>query len=154
MEYIAGHLKENKQGCVFCSLPKEKDDRNNLIVHRAERVFVILNKFPYNSGHLMVVPNAHVSDLNLLDDETLTDLTKMTRHGVQALKEKYQAEGFNIGMNLGQAGGAGIKDHLHMHVVPRWVGDTNFMPVIGEVKSMPQHLLTTFDQIHDYFRRL
>ncbi len=154
MEYIADHTKKKTDGCVFCVLPKETDDRNNLILHRGERVFVILNKYPYNSGHLMVVPNAHISDMELLSEADLTDVMLMTRHCIKALKEAYGSEGYNIGMNLGEAGGAGIRHHLHMHIVPRWVGDTNFMPVIGETKSLPQHLLTSYDKLHDYFRRL
>ncbi len=154
MEYLEDHQKGKTRGCVFCDLPREKEDRKNLIVHRGERVFVILNRYPYNNGHVMVVPNTHVADLSLLPDEELSEMTQMCREVVKALKETYQAPGFNLGMNLGEAGGAGIRDHLHMHVVPRWVGDTNFMPVLADTKSMPQHLLTSFDQIHDYFKKL
>lgn len=151
MEFIDG---EKPQGCVFCVLPREKDDRKNLIVHRGEQAFVILNKFPYNSGHLMVVPNVHESDYTALKPEVMTEMNLLTQQALRALKGAFGPEGYNLGMNLGAAAGAGIKDHLHLHIVPRWVGDTNFMPVIGETKCMPQHLLTTYDKLAENFRKL
>ena len=154
MDYIAEHKVKNASECVFCTLPAQTDDRNNLIIHRAQKVFVIMNRYPYTNGHLMVVPNQHTNDYTTLPTDVSAELTEFTQHSVKALKAAYKAEGFNIGMNIGQAGGAGIRDHLHMHVVPRWLGDTNFMPVLADTKSMPQHLLTAYDQIQDYFRRL
>jgi ATP adenylyltransferase len=153
MEYLEEN-KPEKKGCVFCVLPKETEDRKNLILHRGERVFVIMNKFPYNNGHVMVVPNRHVADMSLVPDDDLRDLFLMSKHVVQALKDAYAAPGFNIGMNVGEAGGAGIREHLHLHVVPRWLGDTNFLPVLGETKSMPQHLMTSYDALKGYFGRL
>jgi ATP adenylyltransferase len=154
MEYLKDHDKKSGDGCVFCTLPQEPTDRENLIVHRAKHSFVILNRYPYNNGHLMVVPNRHVASFDLLPDEDLTEIALVAKRAVKVLENAYRAEGFNLGMNLGIAGGAGIRDHMHLHVVPRWVGDTNFMPVIAETKSMPQHLLTSYDQIFDQFRRL
>lgn len=154
MEYLSDNKDKRDAGCVFCKLPEEKNDRDNLIVHRGEKAFVILNKYPYNNGHVMIVPSRHLSDYAELSNEELLQMGDLTRHTVNALKSAYRCEGFNIGMNLGTAGGAGIKDHLHLHVVPRWIGDTNFMPVLADTKSMPQHLLSSYDNIHEYFRRL
>jgi len=153
MEYLGGVREKKKDVCVFCALPGEADDRNNLIVHRGKSNFVILNRFPYNSGHVMVVPFQHTNKLHELSPDTMLEMMQLIRRSTEALGHAYKAEGFNVGMNLGLAGGAGIQDHLHMHIVPRWVGDTNFMPIIAETKAMPQHLLTTFDSILEGFRR-
>ena len=153
MEYLGDVRANEVKGCVFCELPKQSEDRNNLIVHRGKTQFVILNRFPYNSGHVMVVPNQHTNDLGKLSSDEMQEMMQLIRRSTEALKHAYKAEGFNIGMNLGTAGGAGIRDHLHMHIVPRWVGDTNFMPIIAEAKAMPQHLLTSYDQILEGFRR-
>jgi len=154
MAFIAGEKKTKDNGCVFCELLAQRNDRENLILHRTEQVFVILNKYPYNNGHLMVVPNTHTASLTQLPESTLSALMLMGKIGVQALEATYQPEGFNLGMNLGVSGGAGIKDHLHLHVVPRWLGDTNYMPVLSETKAMPQHLETSYDDLHAFFRRL
>ena len=156
MDYLTDHDKNKGKntGCVFCDLSAEKKDRENLILHRGPNVFVILNRYPYNNGHLMVVPNRHVSDYTDVSEDELKDLQLMSREVVRALKQSYQPEGYNIGMNLGAAAGAGIKDHLHLHVVPRWNGDTNFMPVIADTKSMPQHLSASFDKLIGYFKTL
>jgi ATP adenylyltransferase len=115
---------------------------------------VIMNKYPYNNGHLMIVPNHHTAELGVLSEEMSADMFGMTKICVAALKETYRPEGYNIGMNLGVSGGAGIHDHLHLHIVPRWLGDTNFMPILAETKAMPQHLLSSYDQMQTYFRRL
>ncbi len=151
MEFITD--KNKPEGCVFCTLLKEKEDRKNLIVHRGEKVFVILNKYPYNNGHLMIVPYKHTANLADLAGEESNALMQITNFCVEALKKSYKPEGFNLGMNLGASGGAGIREHLHMHVVPRWVGDTNFMPIIAETKSMPQHLEASFDQLKPIFEQ-
>ena len=153
MEFLTD-AKDKTPGCVFCTLQREEDDRKSLILYRAERVFVILNKYPYNNGHLMIVPKMHVAQMELLPEEDLTEIAVYTKKTVAVLEKAYAPEGFNIGMNLGAAAGAGIKDHLHMHVVPRWNGDTNFMPVIGETKAMPQHLAASWDQLSVHFRKL
>jgi len=141
-------------GCVFCELPQQNRDEQNLILFKSPHSFVILNKYPYNNGHLMVIPHKHTADLNTLSLVEHTDLISLTNHCVSALKQTYRPEGFNIGMNLGAAGGAGIREHLHFHIVPRWTGDTNFMPVLADTKSMPQHLDESFKQLEPYFRRL
>lgn len=151
MDFISD--TKRKEGCVFCDLLKEKEDRKNLIVHRASRVFVILNKYPYNNGHLMVVPYTHTAQLADLKKEELADLMEYGKISVEILKRSYKPEGFNLGMNLGISGGAGIRDHLHLHIVPRWNGDTNFMPVIADTKSMPQHLEASFDQLFSQFQK-
>ncbi|NBX76949.1 MAG: HIT domain-containing protein [Proteobacteria bacterium] len=153
MVFIQGGTKTNS-GCVFCELPRENQDAQNLILFKSAHSFVILNKYPYNNGHLMVIPHKHTADLNALSPAEHTDLISLTNHCVSALKESYKPEGFNIGMNLGAAGGAGIREHLHFHIVPRWTGDTNFMPVLADTKSMPQHLTESFKQLEPYFRRL
>lgn len=151
MEFITSERKPGS--CVFCDLPSEKEDKKNLIVHRGEKVFVILNKFPYNLGHMMVVPFEHTCEFRALKSDQLLEMTQQAQRVIEVLSEVYRPEGFNMGMNLGQAAGAGIKDHLHFHVVPRWNGDTNFMPVIGETKGMPEHLQTCFDKCFEVYRR-
>lgn len=153
MEFIKGK-SDNRPGCVFCNLVQENADQNNLIVHRAKNNFVILNKYPYNNGHMMVVPFKHTNDLKNLTREELAEMMEFGTHAVEALKEVYKAEGCNLGMNLGQAAGAGIKEHLHLHIVPRWNGDTNFMPVTADVKSMPEHLQTSYENLKPYFGRI
>ena len=150
MEFI---LEPKKPGCVFCTLPKETDDRKNLIIWRRQNVFAILNKYPYNTGHVMVVPNTHAATLKTLDTPVLSQLMETTSEVISALEHIYEPNGFNIGMNLGLAGGAGIADHIHMHVIPRWHGDTNFMPILSETKAIPQHLAVTFDKFSEYFKK-
>jgi ATP adenylyltransferase len=151
MEFLKGPKQDE---CVFCTLPKQSDDRGNLIVHRGPQAFVILNKYPYCNGHLMVVPNRHTADYGALKAEELAAMNELSQHCVKALTGAYSPGGFNLGMNLGVAGGAGIKDHLHLHVVPRWVGDTNFLPVMSDTRSMPQYLLESYDALAPYFSRL
>ncbi|NBT59653.1 HIT domain-containing protein, partial [bacterium] len=153
MVFIKGGEKQ-LSGCIFCELPQQDQDSRNLILYKGQHTFVILNKYPYNNGHLMVIPRKHTADLNALSAEEQSDLMIYTNHCISALKQTYKPEGFNIGMNLGAAGGAGIREHLHFHIVPRWTGDTNFMPVLADTKSMPQHLDESFEQLQPYFRRL
>ena len=154
MEFLTDPKAGKADECVFCSLPRESDDRKSLILYRGEMNFIILNKYPYNNGHLMIVPNRHLSDYTVLSPEEMMEMNRLAQHVVKALGESYKPQGFNMGMNLGAAAGAGIKDHLHLHVVPRWVGDTNFMPVLAETKAMPQHLLSSYDQLRGYFEKL
>ena len=135
------------QGCVFCEKPRRDDDREQLLVHRGERAFVIMNLFPYNNGHLMVAPYRHTADLVGLNAEEQSELMRLTRYCVLIQQEAFHPEGYNVGMNLGRTAGAGIADHLHMHVVPRWNGDTNFMPVIGETKVLPDALYGGYDKL-------
>ena len=132
--------KENSTGCVFCDAAVSTDDAANLIVRRGQSAFVLLNKFPYNNGHLMVVPYTHTAALAELSDAATLELLTLAKAAQTALAKAMHPEGYNLGMNLGQAAGAGIADHLHLHVVPRWNGDTNFMPVLTDVKVMPDSL--------------
>ena len=152
MEFIAEAPKHGD--CVFCGLLRAGENEKTLILHRDSRVFAVLNKYPYNNGHLMVVPNAHVADFTQLEDDDLVALSRLAKASVRILKEVYKPEGFNLGMNLGTSAGAGIKDHLHLHIVPRWLGDTNFMPVLADTKSMPQHLSASYRELVDHFGRL
>jgi ATP adenylyltransferase len=145
MEYLKDH--KNSADCVFCDFLNSNDDKTNLILRRFENTFIILNKFPYNCGHLMVVPNIHISKVEELPKNIFSEMTEKIQLCSKIIQSAYKPEGFNIGMNVGTAGGAGIKDHLHMHIVPRWVGDTNFMPVLAETKTMPEHLLATYDKL-------
>jgi ATP adenylyltransferase len=136
-------------GCVFCDrirLPQSRD-RDSLILLRSEHTFVILNLYPYNSAHLMVVPRLHTSDFSGLPPETLIEMSALAQRMVRVIGDEYHPQGFNLGMNLGQAAGAGVADHLHLHVVPRWIGDTNFMPIVGATKVMPELLETTYDRL-------
>ncbi len=132
--------KSGATGCVFCDAAAAADDIANLIVHRGKTAFVILNKFPYNNGHLMVVPYLHTASLGDLSDAALAEILALTKDAQAALRKAMHPEGYNLGMNLGTAAGAGIADHLHLHIVPRWNGDTNFMPVLADVKVMPDSL--------------
>ena len=140
MAYIEQPEKPTSAGCVFCDAAASADDVQNLIVHRGEAAFVLLNKFPYNNGHLMVVPFLHTANLNDLSDAATLELLTLAKTAQAALARAMHPEGYNLGMNLGVSGGAGIADHLHLHVVPRWNGDTNFMPVLTDVKVMPDSL--------------
>jgi ATP adenylyltransferase len=146
MAYIKGKDKPTGDGagdgCPFCQMPRLSDD-DGLIVMRGERVYAVLNLYPYNSGHLMVVPFRHVADYTELDQSETVELARVTQEAITTLRAASGAQGFNIGMNLGTVAGAGIAAHLHQHVVPRWGGDTNFMPVVGRTRVLPQLLRDT-----------
>ncbi len=146
MAYITAEHDHGYEGpaCVFCDLPARRDDRGSLILHRGDRCYVIMNAYPYNNGHLMVVPYAHLDSLLLLDDPTLQEMTLLARRAQAVLADAMRPQGFNVGMNQGRAAGAGIADHVHLHILPRWVGDTNFMPALGDTRVMPQHLDDTY----------
>jgi ATP adenylyltransferase len=144
MAYIKG---PHDEGCILCQKPLEADDQKNLILFRAERCFVLLNLYPYNNGHVMVAPYAHVADLGALEAATACDLMALVQRCVRALQRAYSPHGFNIGMNLGRVAGAGIADHLHLHIVPRWQGDLNFMPLIGGTKMIPEMLEETYQTV-------
>ncbi|MDR7483535.1 MAG: HIT domain-containing protein [Armatimonadota bacterium] len=133
--------------CIFCEALAAADDRSRLIVHRDVHAFVMLNQFPYNSGHVMVVPYRHTARLDALSAEEAAAVVRVTALAIGALEAALAPQGFNVGLNLGRAAGAGIEDHLHLHVVPRWVGDTNFMPVVAATKVLPQHLEDTYDRL-------
>jgi len=133
--------------CIFCVEGVEAKDRENLVVYRGSKSFIMMNRYPYNTGHLMVAPYRHVGDLVELTEEELIDLVKNVNLSIRVLREALKPEGFNVGINMGRIAGAGIEDHIHVHVVPRWAGDTNFMPVIASVKVMPELLESTYDRL-------
>ena len=142
-------------GCIFCLLPAEtgsEGDRRNLILARTGRSFALLNRYPYNNAHLMVVPRRHTAEFASLSSEESQDLHALLQLATDVLKQAYRPEGMNLGMNLGHCAGAGIPDHLHWHVVPRWQGDTNFMPVLGQGKVMIEHLQSSYDKLQPLFR--
>jgi ATP adenylyltransferase len=151
MEYI-NSAREGEGGCIFCELPAEGDDEKNYILTRSDRAFVMLNKFPYNSGHLMIAPFRHVGEVEELEDDEALDLHHLLQKSLKALKEAMNPDGFNVGMNLGQVAGAGIPDHVHSHVVPRWSGDTNFMPMVAETKVLPELLQDTYSRLREQLR--
>ena len=138
-------------GCIFCEALKRAEP-DPLVVHRTANAFVILNKFPYNNGHLMVVPNRHLEWLADLDAAEMTELMALTQAAERALTHVYQPHGFNVGLNLGKSAGAGVLGHLHLHVVPRWNGDTNFMSVIGEMRVLPEELPRTAERLRAAFQ--
>jgi len=146
MAYI---MSEKNEGCIFCEKPRARRDRENFILHRGEYCFVMLNAYPYSNGHVMVVPNRHKSSLSALTVEELTELMTLGAACEVTLRDKVKAEGFNIGINIGKVAGAGIEEHVHLHVVPRWNGDTNFMPVLAEVKVVPDSLENVYNLLHE-----
>jgi ATP adenylyltransferase len=145
--------KDDDSACPFCDA-LTADDGRALIVDEGPTCFVILNLYPYNSGHLMVVPRRHVGSLSALDAVELTEMAASTRRAEMALTEAYEPQGINLGMNLGRPAGAGVLDHLHVHLVPRWTGDTNFMSVVGNVRVLPEELPRTADRLRPIFHRL
>ncbi len=150
IEYI---LSEKPKGCIFCDFPAapEAADRANLVVHRSPHAFTCLNKYPYNSGHVMVIPRAHVVDLAALSPEQYAGLNEELRRAVAVVRRVYRPDGMNVGMNLGKVAGAGIDDHLHWHVVPRWGGDNNFMPVLADTRVIVEHLDAAWERLHAGF---
>jgi ATP adenylyltransferase len=151
MEYIGG---EQPPGCLFCRVIEDPDDKDaELVVWRPEGAIVIMNKFPYNPGHTMVAPKAHVPGLENLDDNQTTHLMRAVRRTIEVLRRTLTPNGFNVGANIGRAAGAGIPDHVHLHVVPRWDGDTNFMPVIDDVKVVPEALAQTAAKLREAFSK-
>ncbi|MFZ0432704.1 MAG: HIT domain-containing protein [Candidatus Acidiferrales bacterium] len=143
--YIADASKD--EGCVFCAALAADDDSKTLIVHRASKNFVILNLYPYTTGHVMIVPYVHVADLSASDPETLAEMMRLAQRVQSALESTYHPQGYNLGMNLGRAAGAGVTGHLHLHVLPRWSGDANFMSVVGETRVEPEELPTTYERL-------
>ena len=148
LDFIRGPKSDE---CVFCAMPALGDDERALVVHRGASCFVILNAYPYNNGHLMVAPFRHVPSIEELDDRELLELMTLARQGIGVLREVHGPEGFNIGVNQGKVAGAGIADHIHLHVVPRWGGDTNFMPVIADVRVLPQSLADSWRELSERF---
>lgn len=140
---------EKDGGCIFCVKAAEDNDAENLILHRGERCFVLMNLYPYNNGHLMIAPYVHVPSIEELDAPTLTDIMTTAQQCLAALRDAMHPHGYNMGINQGTTAGAGIADHVHFHIVPRWNGDTNFMPVLADVKVMPDYLENTYRQLKD-----
>jgi ATP adenylyltransferase len=151
MEYI----KSEKSGeCIFCSIPKEYDDAKNYILYRGHSAFVVMNIFPYNSAHIMISPFRHIGCLTEQDSKESKEMNQLTHGCIDILRVAINPEGFNIGYNIGKAGGAGYEEHIHCHIVPRWIGDTNFMPVLGETKVHPELLNETYDKLLPHFKNL
>ncbi|WP_457741772.1 HIT family protein [Thermococcus sp.] len=144
IEYIRSP-KHN--GCIFCDFPKENRDKERLILYRGRYSFVIMNNYPYNPGHVMVAPYRHVANWEELTDEELLEIMKLTQLMIRAIKKAMKPDGFNLGVNLGRVAGAGIESHVHLHIVPRWNGDTNFMPVIADTKVIPESLEEAYDEL-------
>lgn len=151
MDFILG---PKEKGCIFCKLPRQKEDRKNLILYRGRHNFIILNKYPYNNGHMMVVPYRHVRDLNKLSRSEHGEMLSLCGIVTKALEKSMKPQGHNLGMNLGAAGGAGIRDHLHMHIVPRWFGDTNYMPILADTKVLVEHLDDSYVRLFPVIKKL
>ena len=152
MAYIDGASKD--EGCIFCTLPRQSDLRAALVLAQTEQTVVMMNKYPYNNGHLLLAPKRHENDLARLPTDEFIDLNETLRRALEIVRAVLQPGGVNLGMNLGKCSGAGIEAHLHWHIVPRWEGDTNFMPVLGETRVMPQHLLDSYDRLQPHFQQL
>jgi ATP adenylyltransferase len=151
LSYVKDASKDKESECIFCAALDAGDDEAMLIVHRGERCFVILNKFPYTNGHLMVAPYEHTAALQELDADTTGELMALAQRGMNALEESYSPHGYNVGFNQGRVAGAGVEHHIHLHVVPRWGGDTNFMPVLGDTRVMNQTLEDSFQTVRRAF---
>lgn len=151
LAYVKDASKDVEQGCIFCPKPDGDDDEAKLIVHRGERCFVILNLYPYTNGHLMIAPFEHVSAIQDLPPETTAEMMALAQRAIQVLEAKYEPHGFNVGFNQGRVAGAGVEHHIHMHVVPRWGGDTNFMPVLADTRVMPQSLEESYAALANRF---
>ncbi len=144
-KYIADDTKDDR--CIFCDAIAANDDAKMLIAFRGTKNYIILNRYPYTTGHVMVVPYAHVADLAAADPEALSEMMRLAQRVKAALEKTYHPEGYNLGMNLGRAAGAGVTGHLHLHVLPRWSGDSNFLTVVGETRVEPEDLATTYEKL-------
>ena len=151
LDYVKDAAKDQEEECIFCAKPAQDDDRENLIVHRGKRCFVLLNIFPYTNGHLMIAPYEHLGRLQELDAETTAEMMSLAQQAIGRLEESYEPHGYNVGFNQGRVAGAGFEHHIHMHVVPRWGGDTNFMPVIADTRVMPQSLEESYEALRGGF---
>jgi ATP adenylyltransferase len=149
MRYVQGDRKD--EGCIFCLAAESGDDEARLVLHRGERCLVMLNAFPYNSGHLMVSPHRHTPSIEHLDPQELLELMTLTQRALRAVRETYGPDGFNLGVNEGEIAGAGFAGHVHLHVVPRWAADNNFMPVTADTRVLPQSLEDSYAQLRDRF---
>jgi len=151
LEYIKS---DKTDGCIFCVLPSSNDDDKNYILFKGMHSFVIMNIFPYNSSHLMVAPYSHVGCITKINESERNEVALLTHECINILRTVIEPEGFNIGYNIGKAAGAGYEEHIHCHIVPRWSGDNNFMPVLGEVRVQPEHLRATYEKLHPHFKNL
>jgi ATP adenylyltransferase len=149
MQYIA---MDKSKGCILCDKPREDNDVSNYVLYRGNMNFIIMNAYPYNPGHLMVAPYRHTASMDLLTREELYEHFEIVSRGIRALKQALKPEGFNVGINMSRIAGAGIEDHFHTHIVPRWEGDTNFMPVIADTKVVPQALAGTYEKLRGEFQ--
>jgi ATP adenylyltransferase len=145
--------KRDPEVCIFCVATQAGADRDTWVVYRGRHNFIILNRYPYTSGHLMIAPYQHVSRLSQIDSVAAAEMMDLAKQAEQALQGAYHPDGFNIGMNLGQAAGAGIEEHIHLHVLPRWMGDANFMTTVGNTRVLPEDLETSFEKIKERFER-
>lgn len=152
MEYIKTPKTDGAK-CLFCEKLEQAKDRDNLLLYRSSHSFVAMNLYPYNNGHLMVLPYKHVPTLKGLEDEVLLDFMKTTQLALDVLQEAFRPEGFNVGINYGKVAGAGLGEHVHLHIVPRWAGDASFMTVLGEVRVISEHIMSTYDTLHPIFNR-
>lgn len=152
-KYISSFMEEKKDTCVLCDAYASSEDEANLILYRGREAFIIMNRFPYNSGHLMIIPVRHTSDFQSLTKSEQAETMELLAASERALKELSKPQGFNIGMNLGRIAGAGIDAHLHWHIVPRWNGDTNFLPVIAEVKVVSEDMAEQWERLREIFAR-
>jgi len=148
MEYI---LSEKEAGCVFC---KAQDEQDELTLYKGDTTLVVMNKFPYINGHLLVAPNRHIAGLDQLESNEMQDLLRTVERSVAIIKQHMGPDGFNVGLNLGRVAGAGVEEHLHFHIVPRWFGDTNALTVFADVRVIPQHLTETYNQLKPSFNKL
>jgi ATP adenylyltransferase len=151
LAYVRDAAKDSESECIFCTKPAAGDDEANFIVHRGDRCYVILNLFPYTNGHLMIAPYEHLATLQELDPETVAEMMGLAQRALVVLDEKYEPHGYNLGVNQGRVAGAGYEGHVHLHVVPRWSGDTNYMPVLADTRVMPQTLEQTYEALRGAF---
>jgi ATP adenylyltransferase len=161
MEYITTPWREEyikkvfkMKGCIFCQALKKKDDKRSFILYRGVHNFVLLNKYPYTPGHLMIAPYKHLSSIELAEKEATDEMTELLRKCLSLLRKQYNPQGFNTGMNIGQSAGAGVADHYHLHIIPRWSGDSNFMPLIGKTKVVLEDLHTSYEKLLSYFEKV
>ena len=151
LAYVSDAAKDKEEECIFCAKPAQDDDEGNLIVHRGERAFVILNLYPYTSGHLMVMPFEHLGRLQDIEPAVTAEMMDLAQQAMRRMEEVYDPEGFNVGLNQGRVAGAGVEGHIHLHVVPRWAGDNNYMPVLADTRVMPQSLEESYDALSGGF---
>lgn len=153
-KYVSETSKTKSNSCLFCDVVNKKEDKVNWILYRGKFSYIILNAFPYNPGHLMIVPYKHTSSIELLDSSEIMEITTLLKVSIKVIRKVYLPDGFNIGINIGRVAGAGIDQHVHVHIVPRWNGDANFMPVIGGVKVLPEMLEDTYNKLKPEIERI